>query len=208
MSFFQKEEYRAGARAIWRVFPFWTTISLSRFFSWPCFPGLFLSRYLLNLSRCLDLSSSRLYLPVLSIFEATLPRTRNRGRFLAAVPIHGRQLHVGRNIPSTLAGTFCYSLGFAFAVLWLGLLYRTITEQRGFVPPAILLAATGLCHGYTLLFAVFSSSFFLFTKRHFKNNLNPAQSSRDGFSAHGVLADSAYGVSSLYHAFQHLLDLL
>ena len=41
----------------------------------------------------------------------------------------------GGNIPSTLAGTFCYSLGFAFAVLWLGLLYRTITEQRGFVCP-------------------------------------------------------------------------
>ena len=77
----------------------------------------------------------------------------------------------GGNIPSTLAGTFCYSLGFAFAVLWLGVLYRTITEKRGFVPPAILLAATGLCHGYTLLFAVFASSFFLFTKRHFTNNL-------------------------------------
>ena len=77
----------------------------------------------------------------------------------------------GGNIPSTLAGTFCYSLGFAFAILWVGLLYRTITEQRGFVPPAILLAATGLCHGYTLLFAVFASSFFLFTKRHFADNL-------------------------------------
>ena len=77
----------------------------------------------------------------------------------------------GGNIPSTLAGTFCYSLGFAFAVLWVGLLYRTITEDRSFVPPAILLAATGLCHGYTLLFAVFASSFFLFTRRHFTHNL-------------------------------------
>ena len=77
----------------------------------------------------------------------------------------------GGNIPSTLAGTFCYSLGFAFAVLWLGLLYRTITENKGFVPAAILLAATGLCHGYTLLFAVFGSSFFLFTRQHFTNHL-------------------------------------
>ena len=37
----------------------------------------------------------------------------------------------GGNIPSTLAGTFCYSLGFALAILWLGLLYRAITEQKG-----------------------------------------------------------------------------
>ncbi len=77
----------------------------------------------------------------------------------------------GGNIPSTLAGTFCYSLGFAIAVLWIGLLYRTIYEDRSFVTPAFLLAATGLCHGYTLLFAVFASCFFLFTKQHFSHHL-------------------------------------
>ncbi len=37
----------------------------------------------------------------------------------------------GGNIPSTLAGTFCYSLGFSLAVLWLGLAYRVINENKG-----------------------------------------------------------------------------
>jgi len=71
----------------------------------------------------------------------------------------------GGNIPSTLAGTFCYSLGFALAILWFGLLYRAITDQKGWVGCAILLAMVGLCHGYTLLFAVFASLFFVFTRK-------------------------------------------
>jgi len=69
----------------------------------------------------------------------------------------------GGNIPSTLAGTFCYSLGFALAILWLGLLYRALTEQKGRVLCAVLLAMVGMCHGYTLLFAVFASAFFMLT---------------------------------------------
>ena len=77
----------------------------------------------------------------------------------------------GGNIPSTLAGTFCYSLGFALAILWLGLLYRAITDQKGWVGCAILLAMVGLCHGYTLLFAVFTSLFFMFTRKGIGQNL-------------------------------------
>jgi len=77
----------------------------------------------------------------------------------------------GGNIPSTLAGTFCYSLGFALTILWLGQLYRVMTERRGRLTCAILLALIGMCHGYTLLFAVFTSIFFLFTRKQIAQNL-------------------------------------
>jgi hypothetical protein len=77
----------------------------------------------------------------------------------------------GGNIPSTLAGTFSYSLGFSLAVLWLGLLYRTISENKGTRTCGIVLALVGLCHGYTLLAVLFASLFFLFSKAAFKANL-------------------------------------
>ncbi|MDZ7695550.1 MAG: 6-pyruvoyl-tetrahydropterin synthase-related protein [Deltaproteobacteria bacterium] len=77
----------------------------------------------------------------------------------------------GGNIPSTLAGTFCYSLGFALAILWLGLLYRSITEKRGLLGCALLLAMVGMCHGYALLFGVFTSFFFIFTRSEIAHNL-------------------------------------
>ncbi len=77
----------------------------------------------------------------------------------------------GGNIPSTLAGTFCYSLGFSLAVLWLGLLYRAIWEKRGIRMCVVVLALVGLCHGYTLLCVLFASLFFLMTRTRFKQNL-------------------------------------
>ena len=77
----------------------------------------------------------------------------------------------GGNIPSTLAGQFCFSLGFALSILWLGLLYHTISEQKGYFTCSILFALIGLCHGYALLFVGFASSFFLFTKHKFGRNL-------------------------------------
>jgi len=77
----------------------------------------------------------------------------------------------GGNIPSTLAGTFCYSMGFSMAVLWLGLLYRVMSEDKGLRICALVLALVGMCHGYTLLGALFSSLFFLFSRKNFKPNL-------------------------------------
>jgi len=77
----------------------------------------------------------------------------------------------GGNIPSTLAGEFCYSLGFTLSILWLGLLYYNISEKKGYLGSSILLALIGFCHGYTLLFVVFASVFFLFTVRDFSQNL-------------------------------------
>ena len=77
----------------------------------------------------------------------------------------------GGNIPSTLAGPFCYSLGFSLLILWLGLLYRTISGYKGIRNCAIVLALVGMCHGYTLLVALFSSLFFLLNRRKFRSNL-------------------------------------
>ncbi len=77
----------------------------------------------------------------------------------------------GGNIPSTLAGEFCYSLGFALSIVWLGLLYRTLSEKTSLLKPALLLALVGLSHGYTLLYAVLASVFFLFTRQDLAQNL-------------------------------------
>ena len=73
----------------------------------------------------------------------------------------------GGNIPSTLAGTFCYSLGFALLIVWLGLLYHTFTTEKGLIPCTVLLALIGFCHGYTLLLGVAASAFFLFFPQRF-----------------------------------------
>lgn len=77
----------------------------------------------------------------------------------------------GGNIPSTLAGQFSLSLGLALSILWLGLLYQAVSEQRRYVACAILFALIGLSHGYALIFAGFASSFFLFTTKRFKENV-------------------------------------
>jgi hypothetical protein len=63
----------------------------------------------------------------------------------------------GANIPSTLAGEFAFSLGMALAILFLGTLRRSIDTGRGYAWNALLVAAIGLAHGYTLLWAGFTS---------------------------------------------------
>jgi hypothetical protein len=77
----------------------------------------------------------------------------------------------GGNIPSTLAGEFAHSLGFALAVLFIGLLYRGIEEQRGWRSRAAVLALAGLCHPVAFLNAVTTGLFFLFDRRRFVRNL-------------------------------------
>lgn len=56
----------------------------------------------------------------------------------------------GANIPSTLAGEFCYSIGFAFVILFLGSLYRGVAEKRYLVFNALLIFLIGFSHAYTL----------------------------------------------------------
>jgi hypothetical protein len=78
----------------------------------------------------------------------------------------------GGNIPSTLAGEFAYGLGFALLVLYMGSFYRGIAQNRYACINAVLLTMIGLSHGYALVFAVFGSSFFLFTAEGFLRKLS------------------------------------
>jgi hypothetical protein len=59
----------------------------------------------------------------------------------------------GGNIPSTLAGEFPLSLGLALSVLFLGALRRTVDSGGGRIATGLLVAAIGLSHGYTLVWA-------------------------------------------------------
>jgi len=70
----------------------------------------------------------------------------------------------GGNIPSTLAGEFCYSISLAFTVLFLGLVFKGIKENKFLLTNTILLTLVALTHVYTLLFAVTSSLFFVLKK--------------------------------------------
>src|SRR5438445_751528 len=70
----------------------------------------------------------------------------------------------GGNIPSTLAGEFAHSAGFAFAVLFLGLVYRGIEENRHWRSRSVVLAIAGLCHPVAFLNAAAPGVFFLFDR--------------------------------------------
>ncbi|MDY0045482.1 MAG: 6-pyruvoyl-tetrahydropterin synthase-related protein [Syntrophales bacterium] len=76
----------------------------------------------------------------------------------------------GGNITSTLAGEFAYSIGMSLTILFAGTLYRGITTNRYAIANGILVFLIGFSHGYTLLFAGFMSSFFLFDWRNFLKN--------------------------------------
>jgi hypothetical protein len=72
----------------------------------------------------------------------------------------------GGTIASMLTGEFSYAYGAALAVLFLGVAYRA--RSRGASPwlPALALALTALAHGYAVLWAGLSASFFLYGARH------------------------------------------
>src|SRR5947208_7422931 len=77
----------------------------------------------------------------------------------------------GGNIPSTLAGEFAHSAGFAFTVLFLGLVYRGIEENRHWRSRSVVLAIAGLCHPVAFLNAAAPGVFFLFDREHFARNV-------------------------------------
>lgn len=76
----------------------------------------------------------------------------------------------GGNIASCLSGTFSYSLGLCFTMVFLGLLFEHFTLKKQPVLCPVFLALTGFCHGYTLLFSGFASLFFLFMGKKFLSN--------------------------------------
>ncbi len=71
----------------------------------------------------------------------------------------------GGNIPSTMAGEFTYGIGLSLTILFFGALYRGLGEGRHVLHNAVLLAAIALCHVYTVLWAVASSTFLLLVGR-------------------------------------------
>lgn len=77
----------------------------------------------------------------------------------------------GGNIPSTLAGEFTYSIGLALMILFAGSCYAGILRQRWVLRNAVLLAIVGFSHGYTILFAVAFSSYFLIALPDTRKNL-------------------------------------
>jgi hypothetical protein len=71
----------------------------------------------------------------------------------------------GGNIPSTLAGEFAFSMGFALAVLFMGVLRRVVDRRRGYAWAGLLVAVVGMTHGYALLWAGLFSTWELVTTR-------------------------------------------
>ncbi|MGD9125508.1 MAG: 6-pyruvoyl-tetrahydropterin synthase-related protein, partial [Desulfarculaceae bacterium] len=67
----------------------------------------------------------------------------------------------GGNLPSLLAGEFCYSLGLALLVYFLGSWHRGIHQGKRVVLNGLLLALIGLCHGCTLLFGILAGGLWL-----------------------------------------------
>jgi uncharacterized membrane protein len=70
----------------------------------------------------------------------------------------------GGNIPSTLAGEFSHSFSLSLTVLFLGLLYKGIEKKKFLISNSIVFALITLSHVYTMLFALFTSAFFLLEK--------------------------------------------
>ncbi len=60
----------------------------------------------------------------------------------------------GGNIASTLAGEFAFSISLSVALVYLGLVMRTLDSGRGAGWAAIALAMVALCHPIPLIFAV------------------------------------------------------
>jgi len=70
----------------------------------------------------------------------------------------------GGNIPSILAGEFSYSISFSIMVLFLGYLYKVISEKKLSLVASILYAFVFLSHLVTAIVALLSSIYFLLTK--------------------------------------------
>jgi hypothetical protein len=71
----------------------------------------------------------------------------------------------GGNAAATLAGEFSFSIGLAFALLFVGVLARALDTGRGRSLAAALLAATVLCHLLTAAFAVAAACVLVLLRR-------------------------------------------
>ncbi len=71
----------------------------------------------------------------------------------------------GGTIASTMTGEFAYTYGTGLAVLFLGEVYRGYARGGSPARPAALLAIISLAHGYAVLWAGLSATFFLYASR-------------------------------------------
>jgi hypothetical protein len=71
----------------------------------------------------------------------------------------------GGTLASTLTGEFAYTYGIGLGLLFLGVVYRTYARGGSASVPAGILALTALAHGYAVLWAGFSATYFLFSSR-------------------------------------------
>lgn len=77
----------------------------------------------------------------------------------------------GGNIPSTLAGEFSFSFSLAIFMVFLATVYQGVKENKWVVLNAFLFFLMGFSHGYTLVFFVFLSLFYIFSSRPFLKNI-------------------------------------
>jgi hypothetical protein len=71
----------------------------------------------------------------------------------------------GGTIASTLTGEFSYTYGIGLALLFRGVTYRAYARGDGPWAPAAVLAVTALAHGYAVLWAGLSATYFLYASR-------------------------------------------
>ena len=71
----------------------------------------------------------------------------------------------GGTIASMLTGEFAYAWGIALAVLFLGLVYRDYTRGKGPLRAALVLGLLAFAHGYAVLWAGLSATYFLYSSR-------------------------------------------
>jgi hypothetical protein len=77
----------------------------------------------------------------------------------------------GGTLASTLSGEFAYGYGIALGVLFLGVIYRAYTRGRGAWIAGAALGLTALAHGYAVLWAGLSATYFLYAARRAERTL-------------------------------------
>lgn len=90
--------------------------------------------------------------------------------FTLAFLFHQGNSMWGGNIPSTLAGEFCYSISLALAILFIGLLYQGLKEKRYILLNSLLLFCIALTHILMLFFVIIVPIFFLLERDKIKLN--------------------------------------
>lgn len=132
---------------------FWLIILVSFFaplalaFKWVSVLGIFLMPFATY--QCLKILRYEFPIPI-TASVLMIPLLFNQGNSMW-----------GGNIASTLAGEFSYQIGLVIFVYFMASLYRGIEEFRSVIKNSLLVAALGLTHGYSYLFAIALAPFFL-----------------------------------------------